>query len=244
MINLKSLIVISAILAVCCAQRPVIYRKKHHHHHGLHHLHFLYYLTFLAVKLKIVFFLGTIFTISAVAAKIFGIIKLMDYMKRKDKDHHHEEKIVYVNPHEHHFDHGSWGGGPPEYASKDFSSYSPDFSVDHPPEDAYGQHERYSTIKNTHARKINSIYDYFSDIVRKIRSLNITDMALNEMGIKDENCKKKFVCEADFNSNQSVILRTGLDLLRDNSYQEYKPNVTISSIQDCSQLYESCKESR
>lgn len=44
--------------------------------------------------------------------------------------------------------------------------------------------------------------------------LNITDMAFNEMGIKDDNCKKKFVCKAGYNAQQNIILRTGLDVLR------------------------------
>ncbi|XP_048517980.1 uncharacterized protein LOC109542025 [Dendroctonus ponderosae] len=225
------------------------YKKKHHHHHhGMHYLHFLTYLSFLAVKLKIIFFIGTIFTVSLVAAKVIGIIKLTEYMKHKYPEHHHEEKIVYVNPHEHdHHDFGGYSGGPSDiYSSKSYSSYPPDFSADQPPEGAY-DHERfagpapYENVKPS-ARNLHGggVLEPFRAIAAQLRQLNITDMALKEMGIKDETCKKKFVCQADFNAQQSAMLRTGLDIMGDVSYQRLRPNITITSIEQCQALYPEC----
>ncbi|KAF7286915.1 uncharacterized protein LOC143194986 [Rhynchophorus ferrugineus] len=245
-ISVKTLLVLCLILGVCYADghnNHHVYYKKKHRHHGLYHLKYLSYLAFLAIKLKIVFFLGTVFAISAVAAKVFGVIKLMEYYKHKT---HHEEKIVYVNPHEH-YDSGSFGGyggysgysAPVEFSSKD---YSPDFSIDHPPSGAYGEHDRYTTIKSDNGRQLGGFSDHLKAIVRKLRSLNITEMALKEMGIKEEACKKKFICEAEYNCKNNPVLETGFHLLRDDSYQRYKPNATIESFEGCGKLYQDCTE--
>ncbi|KAL1501938.1 hypothetical protein ABEB36_007165 [Hypothenemus hampei] len=182
-------------------------KKKHHHHHGLHYYHFLHYLTFLAIKLKIFFFLGTIFTISVVAGKIIAIIKLSDYMKKKNNN---EEKVVYVSHHDHQ-----------DYHSKGYPS---DFSMDQPPPDAAYSHERYSVVPNRfqlaqskslrEEQNDSLLYNTFKTVTDQIRGLNITDMALKEMGLINENCKKKFVCKAEVDASSSSLLRSGLNFLR------------------------------
>ncbi|CAG9766182.1 unnamed protein product [Ceutorhynchus assimilis] len=244
MLKFKTILVLLAIIAICAADRGIKrYKKKKHH---LRHHHFLYYLTFLAVKLKIVFILGTIFTVSLVAAKIVAILKISEYMKHK---YHHEEKIIYSNPYESH-DHHDWGGShggysfPSDISSNNYESFPPDISVDHPPEDAYnydrsGPHQSARDVQGSIS---TGIYDQIMRIGDHLRQLNLTDIALNDMGIKDENCKKKFVCKADYNAHRNIILQTGFSILRDASYQKYKPNATATSEEACDELYQECTE--
>ncbi|XP_066249142.1 uncharacterized protein [Euwallacea similis] len=257
MLNLKTILVLSAVFVVCYGQHINGYngfnkcKKSHHHHHGIHHFHFLYYLTFLAIKLKIIFFVGTLFTVSLVAGKVIGIIKFIEYMKSKDR---HEEKVVYVNPHEHHdheFESQPWASRSEFYESKSYEGYPAEYSGDHPPEDVYDHNERYGFAPGTYHNGLASsrssednytamFYRGITVLTNRLRQLNITDMALNDMGIKDINCKRKFVCKADFNAHENIILKTGLNILRDASYRRYMPNSTVTSEEECNKLYPEC----
>ncbi|XP_050293517.1 uncharacterized protein LOC126734040 isoform X2 [Anthonomus grandis grandis] len=203
-----------------------------------YHLHFLSYLTFLAVKLKIVFFLGTIFTISLVAAKIIGIIKLTEYMKHQH--HLHEEKIVYSNPYEHHHDFGGYPGPSDYISSKAYGSYPPDFSADHPPVDYHDTEPYGGGPAPSSGRSSTGFYGEFMGIAKRLRQMNITDMAFKEMGIPEEECRRKFVCKADLNAAKDVVLRIGFDILRDDSYGKYKAQAPVRSEDDCNSLYPKC----
>ncbi|XP_044265173.1 uncharacterized protein LOC123011667 [Tribolium madens] len=83
----------------------------HYHHELLYGGGLLYYLTFILIKVKVVFVLGTIFTIFLVAGKFFAIVKYAEYMKSPK---HHEPEKVYVHE-------------PPH-----FDSYSPHYGRNFP----------------------------------------------------------------------------------------------------------------
>ncbi|XP_064211479.1 uncharacterized protein LOC135265608 [Tribolium castaneum] len=110
----------------------------HYHHELLYGGGLLYYLAFILIKIKVVFVLGTIFTIFLVAGKFFAVIKYAEYMKTPK---HHEPEKVYVQEPIHH-DH--------------FDSYSPSF---HP--------EKYYDSPH-YGRSFDSYYELFVKMLQKV----------------------------------------------------------------------------
>ena len=114
-----------------------------------------------------------------------------------------------------------------------------DITLDHPP-DGYAENDRLGTTgRNIDGSYGTNIYQELIQIGRKIRglvlskiklrnlawflfnffinvffSLNITEKAFNEMGITDDVCKRRFVCEANYNARQNTFLETGFNILR------------------------------
>ncbi|XP_018571767.1 uncharacterized protein LOC108911307 [Anoplophora glabripennis] len=261
--SLKLLIVFFAVLTVCCCDS---HKKKHKYDlywHGFH------YLTFLAFKVKFLLVLGFIFTVGLVAGKFFALVKLVEYMKKAPDDHHHSEKIVYVSLHgsvDHSPIHGfsqpgldfgksyPHGGGPYQ------DSYPPGYSVDQLPPGAevsgaggqvpgpgqgfegnYAQGPPPGYGRSNGAEK-HSISGYVKLFQHMIRKFNITDIAFNDLNLKSDACRRKFVCEADFSSKGNIILKLAFNIFSDDNYSRYKTRKNITSIEECSDLYTNCVE--
>ncbi|KAG5884982.1 hypothetical protein JTB14_000373 [Gonioctena quinquepunctata] len=253
MISSKVLVVFFALIAVSYCDTSVAREKDHKHHHKHLFFHEFYYLIFLALKVKVILVLGTVWAFAIFFGKIFAAIKLAEYMKKNyhHDDHHHEEKIYFSPPHGS-FDYpGAYGksysSGPPVELQNSFQQnpadaiYSeyPGSSADSYPGGSTAPEQVYGSGKSE-GGDADGIYESLSSFSRIIRQLNISEIAFREMHLNTEECKKKFVCEADFNVKQSSILKTAYELLSDDSYQKYKTNQTVTSIEDCTKFYPTC----
>ncbi|XP_060533726.1 uncharacterized protein LOC132706409 [Cylas formicarius] len=262
--------VLFSMLAVCCCQHAVDH-KDHGHHHGHHHYYDLFfykekifwYFIFLAFKIKAVFVLGTIFTVSMVAGKVFALVKYIDYMKKQEY-HHHGEKVVYINAHDHHSHHdfgdqyGAFSAPAAVYQGR-LNEYhgQTDGLTNEPPVPSEnidkklvialspggGYSNNYRPFQMaTHGRSWDNEngIDWYSLLYafkKMIRRSDISETAFREMGIKTDNCKKKFVCDADIVTKQSILLKAIFEALSDESYEKYRSEENEG---DCTVRYSEC----
>nr|XP_023021547.1 uncharacterized protein LOC111509919 [Leptinotarsa decemlineata] len=257
MLSFKISIVFFCLIALCYCDTSTERKKKYHHKHLF--FHEFHYLLFLALKVKFFLVLGTIWAFSIFFGKVFAAIKLAEYMKKNYYHDDHHEKIVYAPSHHESFEYsGPYGKS---YSSGSFPEFSidhhpgSDFTQDFSPPDSYPA-ENYgasapgdgydpSRTGNTGRSDDGNgggIFESLSTFSRIVRKLNTTDVIFRDMHLSSDECKRKFVCEAEFNVRQSYILKAAYDLLSDDSYQKYKQNETITTIDDCGKLNPTCHE--
>ncbi|XP_049816947.1 uncharacterized protein LOC109609506 [Aethina tumida] len=209
------LILLIAIISACrCDDTNVDASRGHHYYHHHHHALLYHGLQFL-VFLTIKFKLIFFFSVVFLIFCIGGKINaLLKYIAIK-------EKHTTVVAHSDHHPHAVYIQAP---------SYG------------YGFHDRrYTTIKGRSQDEIG-FYENFDIFSRMIRQLNITDLAFNSMNITTTDCKRRFVCEAEYNAKHTVILQAGYDLLSDDIYKKYKPDKPAETLEECSKLFPNCDD--
>lgn len=138
-------------------------------------------------------------------------------------EHHnhdeHYEKIIYTNPHD------SFGYPGPDIYGKSvdpgaYGSYPSDVSFDHLPPSGTGevsQVPEYDYINHAGRsvkKESSTIKKYFHLFSNGIKKYNITELVFKEMNIRSLECKRKFVCEIDYRTSHSPILKLAFNLIR------------------------------
>ncbi|XP_028141178.1 uncharacterized protein LOC114335188 isoform X1 [Diabrotica virgifera virgifera] len=215
------------IIALCsCAGTNHKLVKKHKHCHKWLILQKFYFLAFLAFKFKAILVIGSIWAITFIFGKVFAAFKLAEYMKGSNK---HE--VIYSSPH--HFDHAYSKNLNVPPSSADYIYDYPSKGSSYPSEKSYpptGYGRGYSEHEN-----FTGFYDAF-------RRSNLTEVVFKDMDLKTDACKRRFVCQADFNTKQSRLLGNIFNMFVDDVYKSYRSNETISAIEDCTTLYPACDE--
>ncbi|GJQ65966.1 hypothetical protein Trydic_g4061 [Trypoxylus dichotomus] len=204
----------------------------------------LYYLTFIAIKVKVIFVIGTIIAIALFAGKAFAIFK---YASLFNNNYRQTDDVFVSNPP---------------------SSYSGDHHeiiLDHPPPGYGDHHDHIEYRKSSKAYPANSYYPSYGgqkysyssyarsignalgenvNIVKDvIKRMDLTEYAFNSMEIKSESCKKLFVCEADFRAKSSGLLALGLYIFGDVGFTKYRSKPSANSMLDCRKMYPDCEKS-
>lgn len=65
-------------------------------------------------------------------------------------------------------------------------------------------------------------------------------MAFNQMNIREEACRRKFVCEVDQRAKQNPLLGFGVYLFSDTALNKYRSNSTEAAIKVCAESYHEC----
>ncbi|XP_072387231.1 uncharacterized protein [Diabrotica undecimpunctata] len=215
------------IIALCSCAGTHQVVKKHKHCHKWLILQKFYFLAFLAFKFKAILVIGSIWAITFIFGKVFAAFKLAEYMKGSN---HHD--VIYSSPH--HYDHAYSKNLQVPPSSADYVYDYPSKGTSYPSEKTY-------PINNspTGYGRGYSEHENFYDAIRRS---NLTEVVFKEMDLKTDACKRKFVCQADFNTKQSMLLGNIFNMFVDDAYKSYRPNETISTIEDCSRLYAACDE--
>ncbi|XP_028141179.1 uncharacterized protein LOC114335188 isoform X2 [Diabrotica virgifera virgifera] len=87
-----------------------------------------------------------------------------------------------------------------------------------------------------------SEHENFTGFYDAFRRSNLTEVVFKDMDLKTDACKRRFVCQADFNTKQSRLLGNIFNMFVDDVYKSYRSNETISAIEDCTTLYPACDE--
>lgn len=60
------------------------------------------------------------------------------------------------------------------------------------------------------------MYTNYNFIFFKLKKLlfrfNLTDMTFKLMGLEEDNCKKRFICEVYFNAKENELIKVGFEL--------------------------------
>ncbi|CAH0550741.1 unnamed protein product [Brassicogethes aeneus] len=208
-------------------------KKKHHFPHHLIYAGFTY-LAFLAIKFKIIFFFGIVFAVLCAGGKIFAFIKYLEKGKHPEIIEHSPEKI-YIQPPSHGYDFSSGPVGPP--GDDGFSGAFQDY----PPHD-YDKLDSYYPPSYGKGRNNDDIYGEFEGFTKMLKTANFSDLAFDKMNMTTLDCRKRFVCESDYNMNKITILKAGYDMLNDESYTKYRTKTPVESLEKCEKLYPDCED--
>ncbi|XP_056646729.1 uncharacterized protein LOC130451615 [Diorhabda sublineata] len=222
------ILVLLAGFAVCYGQtgNKITHNKHHKHCDKWILLQKFYFLTFLALKFKAILAVGSIWAIAFIFGKILTAFKIAEYMKKKDKP-----EIIYSKPHYHYK-----SLHPPSDYAFDFPSKGVELGSNGHINSSPGYGRSYTmTNSNDSFISLNMLFE-------NIRRSNLTEMVFEEMNLNTQPCKMKFVCEADFNAKQSIILEKIFNLFIDDSYKKYRTNIAIKRIEECTRLYPKCEK--
>ncbi|KAK9891014.1 hypothetical protein WA026_013347 [Henosepilachna vigintioctopunctata] len=211
-------------------------RDKHGHHdyHLYYHHQILYYLTFLAIKVKLVLVVGTIFTIITFAGKLFALVKYLEHTKH---DHHggYESKIYFQSPHksfEPVEDHHDFPG--PHEVEEPYRRYSA-INID-----SMNKNKKFGQDLNGYKRSATG-KSFFSKLFALMMRLNLTDTIFREMKLERTDCRKKFVCETQWIAENSSLFKVAMKLMSDSTFESYKRKNGTRSIEECRKLYPNCE---
>ncbi|CAH1102854.1 unnamed protein product [Psylliodes chrysocephalus] len=83
---------------------------------------------------------------------------------------------------------------------------------DSPSSSNYNYMDSYKTLPvgtgRSHLSTNNTPLENLKFFFKAIKRMNLTEVVFKEMKLETSACKRKFVCEADFNIKQSTMLKT------------------------------------
>ncbi|CAG9862962.1 unnamed protein product [Phyllotreta striolata] len=213
----------------------------HHHDHKFYYLYHLHYLAFFVLKFKAILVVGSIWAAVLLVGKVIAAFKFAESLK------HEKHHAVYSYPHHHYeksFD------SPIYYSSPSKDSYS----SDHPSNRVYEfPSSGYSTYKNSYktlptnmkrssSERKKSTLENIKFFLSTIKRMNLSEYVFKEMNLKTKSCKRKFVCEADFNVRQSIVAKYLFNLFIDEDYKKYQQKDKVTKIEDCAELNPDCSD--